>query len=78
MIALYAFRAECDTDLGFEANDTIRVLSKPDPTWWRGHNMRTGAVGLFPSNYVDVQPASPAATAKPESDKCKFTLNFFN
>ncbi|XP_075677033.1 dynamin associated protein 160 isoform X2 [Dermatophagoides pteronyssinus] len=54
--ALYAFNAQRNDEISFEKDDIIRVLSKTDPTWWRGHNIRTNAVGLFPSNHV--QPVS--------------------
>ncbi|OTF69046.1 hypothetical protein BLA29_014565, partial [Euroglyphus maynei] len=52
--ALYAFNAQRNDEISFEKDDIIRVLSKTDPTWWRGHNIRTDAIGLFPSNHVQV------------------------
>lgn len=58
--AFYAFKAEREDEISIEPNDVIRVLSKPDTTWWRGHNIRTGAIGLFPSNHV--QSASNKVT----------------
>ncbi|XP_054165582.1 intersectin-1-like isoform X2 [Oppia nitens] len=56
MIALYAFRAQHDDELSFEANDLIKVLAKDDTTWWKGQLISTGQIGLFPSNHVQVFP----------------------
>ncbi|CAG2109286.1 unnamed protein product, partial [Medioppia subpectinata] len=54
VIALYAFRAQHDDELTFETNDIIKVLAKEDTTWWRGQLISTGAIGLFPSNHVEI------------------------
>lgn len=68
---LYTFKAEREDEISVESGDTIRVLSKPDPTWWRGHNTRTGAIGLFPSNHV-------RATSAAGNTNCKWPhLPFF-
>lgn len=29
------------------------------PEWWSGKNLRTGQIGIFPRNYVDVVPNPP-------------------
>lgn len=60
-MALYSFNAEREDEISIDVGDTVRVLSKPDPTWWRGQNTRTDATGLFPSNHV--QSAVKAAAA---------------
>lgn len=57
-MALYSFKATRPEEMDFEPNDVIRVLGKPDPTWWRGHNIRTDTVGLFPFNHVQVMDAN--------------------
>ncbi|KAI7685872.1 Intersectin-2 [Sarcoptes scabiei] len=64
--ALYNFNAQRDDEISFVKDDIIRVLSKSDPTWWRGHNTRTDAVGLFPSNHIQV--LSSEESNKVESD----------
>ena len=49
-------------DLLFEEGDEIRILeggydeSGGGEGWWRGKNQRTGAVGNFPSTYVEFPP----------------------
>ena len=79
--ALYAFNAQRNDEISFEKDDIIRVLSKTDPTWWRGHNIRTNAVGLFPSNHV--QPVSNndgggggGGNSDITSSSCKFFFFF--
>lgn len=69
VVGLYSFNAEREDEISIDVGDTIRVLSKPDPTWWRGHNTRTGAIGLFPSNHV--QSAAKAAEAAEQNNNCK-------
>jgi len=49
--ALYDFFGQQDGDLSFRVNDTISIL-KQDGNWWQGEC--NGAVGVFPSNYVQM------------------------
>ena len=57
--ALYDFRSDNPAELSFVKGDIIAILSKTDPVtnqlsmWWRGR-LRSGAIGYFPSNYVEV------------------------
>ncbi|KAJ3220205.1 Peroxisomal membrane protein PAS20 [Dinochytrium kinnereticum] len=57
--ALYDFKGENPAELTFSCGDIIAVLSKEDPStkqpsaWWRGR-LRSGPIGYFPSNYVEV------------------------
>ena len=78
VVAFYSYKAEREDELSIEPNDVIRVLSKPDTTWWRGHNTRTNAIGLYPSNHA--QPAN--STTNNANANCKFLssylLNPFN
>ena len=61
--------------MGFQAGDTIRVISKPHDDWWEGSC--EGRTGLFPSNYVDQTfvPGSPGtgdgAAAAPSDGDCE-------
>ncbi|XP_053214714.1 intersectin-1-like isoform X2 [Panonychus citri] len=52
VISLYPFAAQQDDELSFQANEVIKVLSKDDPTWWKGQLESTNTIGVFPSNYV--------------------------
>ncbi|KAI8838361.1 SH3 domain-containing protein, partial [Chytridium lagenaria] len=57
--ALYDFKGEGPAELTFSKGDIIAVLSKEDPStkqpsmWWRGR-LRSGPIGYFPANYVEV------------------------
>ncbi|XP_042360790.1 GRB2-related adapter protein 2a [Plectropomus leopardus] len=48
--ALYAFTAEEDDELGFNAGDIIEVMDRSDASWWKGR--LRGKSGLFPANYT--------------------------
>lgn len=52
VISIYPFKAQHDDELSFEANEVIKILSKDDPTWWKGEIVSNGSVGLFPANHV--------------------------
>lgn len=64
VISIYPFKAQHDDELSFEANEVIKILSKDDPTWWKGEIQSSGAVGLFPANHV-------------QDYKCEYCLRFF-
>ncbi|RYP29705.1 hypothetical protein DL767_006580 [Monosporascus sp. MG133] len=55
--ALYRYQAADDRDLSFERDDLIAVHEYMNADWWMGRNERTGAEGIFPKNYVHVDPA---------------------
>ncbi len=46
------FVAEDDEELTFEEGDFIAIYEWNDPEWWKGENLTTKAVGMFPSNLV--------------------------
>ncbi|KAG6303380.1 hypothetical protein E4U09_000095 [Claviceps aff. purpurea] len=50
--ALYDYEAAEDNELSFPEDATITNLEFPDEDWWFGHY--DGQVGLFPSNYVQL------------------------
>ncbi|XP_068672974.1 growth factor receptor-bound protein 2-like [Montipora capricornis] len=50
--ALFAFTAQDDDELSFNAGDWITVLDKSNPSWWKGQVH--GCVGIFPRNYVSL------------------------
>ncbi|KAG0426335.1 hypothetical protein HPB47_026548 [Ixodes persulcatus] len=49
--ALFPFVAQHEDELSFQKGQVVTVLSKEDPSWWKGE--LGGHVGLFPSNYVE-------------------------
>ncbi|KAI0532488.1 SH3 domain-containing protein [Xylaria digitata] len=52
--AKYQYRAADDRDLSFEQDDQIAVHEYMNEDWWMGRNERTGAEGIFPKTYVQV------------------------
>ena len=51
-IAAYEFHPEEEGELYFKRGDSIQVLDKEDSNWWKGKNVGSGNVGLFPASYV--------------------------
>lgn len=56
-VALYQYAGGDSRDLSFETGDQISVTAYANNEWWSGKNLRTGHVGIFPANYVRVEPA---------------------
>ncbi|KAH7037522.1 uncharacterized protein B0I36DRAFT_314238 [Microdochium trichocladiopsis] len=52
--ALYKYQAADSRDLSFERDDTIAVHEYMNDDWWMGRNQRTGAEGIFPKTYVQI------------------------
>ncbi|GFY53570.1 intersectin-1 [Trichonephila inaurata madagascariensis] len=59
VVALYPFTGQHSDELTFQKGDIITLVNADDPAWWKGEI--NGAVGLFPSNYVEVLNKSAAA-----------------
>ncbi|KAH6646908.1 SH3 domain-containing protein [Truncatella angustata] len=59
--ALYKYNAADDRDLTFERDDKIAVFEYMNDDWWMGKNQRTGAEGIFPKNYVEIDHAQEKA-----------------
>lgn len=60
--ALYKYQAADSRDLSFERDDAIAVHEYMNDDWWMGRNQRTGAEGIFPKTYVQIDHnAAPAA-----------------
>ncbi|XP_050737308.1 intersectin-1-like isoform X6 [Eriocheir sinensis] len=59
--ALYPYTAMNEDELTFEAGAIISVIDKEDAAWWKG--TIEGAIGVFPSNYVQPYPSDSANTA---------------
>ncbi|KAI0007041.1 SH3 domain-containing protein [Xylariaceae sp. FL0662B] len=60
--ALYKYQAADDRDLSFERDDKIAVHEYMNDDWWMGRNQRTGAEGIFPKNYVEVDHGGEKAS----------------
>ncbi|SZF00310.1 unnamed protein product [Blumeria hordei] len=54
--AMALYRYAEPGDCNFEAGDMIAVYEYMNTDWWLGKNLRTGQEGVFPHNYVQVQP----------------------
>ena len=61
VMGLFKHEAEESDELDFNPGDVIAVLSKDDSGWWSGRNEKTGAVGIFPSNYTQPKNADVGA-----------------
>ena len=53
MVALYAFKAQNDTELSFDKAERLEILDRPpsDPDWYKARNNQ-GQIGLVPKNYL--------------------------
>jgi hypothetical protein len=60
--ALYRYAASDARDCSFERDDRVEVHEYMNADWWMGRNARTGAEGIFPKNYVEVEPEAAAAS----------------
>lgn len=71
--ATYSWGGESKRDLGFVEGDLIECLNAGDGSWWMGRLRRDKrAIGLFPSNFVQVldasfQPVSRVSSSMPGS-----------
>ncbi len=77
--ATYSWGGESKRDLGFVEGDLIECLNAGDGSWWMGRLRRDKrAMGLFPSNFVQVldasfQPVSRVSSPMPGSAAGSFT-----
>ncbi|KAK4184300.1 hypothetical protein QBC35DRAFT_59964 [Podospora australis] len=66
--AVYSWGGESKRDLGFIEGDLIECLNAGDGSWWTGRLWRDRrAVGLFPSNFVEVLPENFRPTSRATS-----------
>ncbi|CAJ0592911.1 unnamed protein product [Cylicocyclus nassatus] len=68
VITTFAYRAVQDDELTLELGDIIEVLEEVEDGWSRGRQLRTGLVGMFPTNFVKPDVA-PTTTTNREEDK---------
>ncbi|KAK4240496.1 hypothetical protein C8A03DRAFT_13189 [Achaetomium macrosporum] len=63
--AVYSWGGESKRDLGFIEGDLIECLNAGDGSWWTGRLFRDRrAVGLFPSNFVEILPENFRPTTR--------------
>ncbi|KAL2023820.1 hypothetical protein VTK56DRAFT_1087 [Thermocarpiscus australiensis] len=66
--AVYSWGGESKRDLGFIEGDLIECLNAGDGSWWTGRLWRDRrAIGLFPSNFVEVLPDTFRPTSRSTS-----------
>ncbi|KAK0754563.1 hypothetical protein B0T18DRAFT_454601 [Schizothecium vesticola] len=66
--AVYSWGGESKRDLGFIEGDLIECLNAGDGSWWTGRLFRDRrAVGVFPSNFVEVLPDTFRPTTRSTS-----------
>lgn len=63
-IALFDYFTDHPDDLCFSANSRIKLIRRVDHEWLCG-SLRSGAQGLFPSNYVEIKVPLPNEPAPP-------------
>lgn len=79
--ATYSWGGETKRDLGFVEGDLIECLNAGDGSWWMGRLRRDKrAVGLFPSNFVQVlddsfRPMSRVSSPMPMSNTGSLSRN---
>lgn len=79
--ATYSWGGETKRDLGFVEGDLIECLNAGDGSWWMGRLRRDRrAVGLFPSNFVQVlddsfRPMSRVSSPMPGSNTGSLSRN---
>lgn len=79
--ATYSWGGETKRDLGFVEGDLIECLNAGDGSWWMGRLRRDRrAIGLFPSNFVQVlddsfRPMSRVSSPMPGSNTGSLSRN---
>ncbi|KHJ96015.1 SH3 domain protein [Oesophagostomum dentatum] len=68
VITTFAYTAAQDDELSLELGDIIEVLEEVEDGWSRGRQLRTGIVGMFPTNFVKPD-VTPAAASHREEEK---------
>ncbi|EYC34395.1 hypothetical protein Y032_0001g390 [Ancylostoma ceylanicum] len=68
VITTFAYSAAQDDELTLELGDIIEVLEEVEDGWSRGRQLRTGLVGMFPTNFVKPDVPSTATSVR-EEDK---------
>lgn len=51
-VAMYDFMPQEQGELLLKKGDEVSVEDEIDRHWWKGKNLRTQEIGLYPANYV--------------------------
>lgn len=65
-LVLYDYEKAEDNELELVEGEYVTNIEMVDPDWWMGQNS-SGAMGLFPSNYVELQEGEGDAQGHTES-----------
>ncbi|KAK6729340.1 hypothetical protein RB195_006410 [Necator americanus] len=66
VITTFAYTAAQDDELTLELGDVVEVLEEVEDGWSRGRQLRTGLVGMFPTNFVKPDVASTVTSGREE------------
>jgi tyrosine-protein kinase Src len=55
VVALYNYQGSEHGDMTFDKGDFMEIVDDSDPDWWLAKNVKTGATGHIPRNYVAFQ-----------------------
>lgn len=64
-VAAYDYDKDDDNEISLREGEVITDIEFVDTEWWQGKNS-SGEVGLFPSNYVELEDAGQALPSRPE------------
>lgn len=53
-VAEFSYEKDEDNEISFAEGDLITDIEFVDESWWSGRNSKSGEVGLFPANYVNL------------------------
>ncbi|CAH8870183.1 unnamed protein product [Trichobilharzia szidati] len=72
--ARYEYTPKQPDELELRVDDIIQVLDRnlPDDGWWKGRNLRTNLVGMFPDNFVAPMNGS---VREMDENKLQFSTN---
>lgn len=76
-VATYAYSSKQEDELSFIVGDIIELISEVEDGWSKGKSKTTGAVGMFPTNFVALKPtpsisntvttSTTASTSRPKN-----------
>lgn len=49
---LYSYAGQSSEELSVEMGETVDIMDKPDPLWWRVRSEQ-GIIGMLPSTYLE-------------------------
>jgi drebrin-like protein len=64
-IVSYDYDKDDDNEISLKEGEVVTDIEFVDADWWQGKNS-AGEVGLFPSNYVELEELAPGLPTRPE------------